>query len=167
MEFNRREIVGWRSTPTFYHQAGPQTWGDSRIRCGTSRLMIFILPAYNGPMSRKLDWDHETVYDALVAQGLEVRKTDDSYYVRLYPQTHNCAILYKSGSKFSAHPLHLQPASESWAPTDFRQIFAAIASVKLERDVDKLDGQQQWIHCTVDWARLARAFALKFPEISE
>ena len=76
-------------------------------------------------------------------------------------------ILYRHDSRFKIRPLHLQPASESWIPREFRRAVRAIKSVELERDVEKLDGQQQWIHCTVDWDRLAQVFDLKSPIMSD
>jgi hypothetical protein len=108
-----------------------------------------------------MSWDHQRVYNALVKLGNRPKKTKNNWYAKLYEQEHNCAILYGPDSQdYRPVPLHLHPGREgSWDPKYYFRILPAIKSVRLESK-SKSQSNQSFLHCKVDWNRLAVALHL-------
>jgi len=105
------------------------------------------------------NWNHETVYNALVDHGFRELTTENNRYVQLYDQATNCAILYAPGRATNASPLHLNPGEDSWSPAEFRRIRATIVAVKGQRKSDK-DQPRAFLLCQVNWDQFAHALSL-------
>jgi hypothetical protein len=96
-------------------------------------------------------WDHQAVFKGLVDRGTMPIKTKGKCYIQLYPQKHNCAILYSPGTaQFRSSPLHLHPGrKDSWKPEFYSEILPAIDSVQLESK-SKSQSKQNFLLCKID-----------------
>jgi hypothetical protein len=106
-----------------------------------------------------VSWSHETVYRALASKyGVN----SAGALTWLYPQTHDCAVLYSPDSKTRSRPLHLNPGRPDWDKDIYREILPAIESVNLEQR-SAHDRKRSFLLCTVRegcWGIIATALDL-------
>jgi len=116
-----------------------------------------------------MSWTHESVYAAVVAQcgGDEVNSPSGYHFVKLYPQSINCALLYHPKSTrlltgFPNRPLHLNPGQPDWNLKIYHKLLLkrAIVSAILE---DRPNESTRMFLCEIhpDWNRFAEALDLK------
>lgn len=109
-----------------------------------------------------MEWDHESVFQALVRRYPDlITHTDAYYFVGIFsPQHPQCAHLYAPTSKkFSDFPLHLHPGKKSWKPEEYMKILPAIEEIKIHGERHRPPADR-WIRCKVDWNELATCLGL-------
>ena len=81
------------------------------------------------------------------------------YYVQLYPQSANCAILYSPASKYAKKgPLHLNPKRTSWDEERFQRIKPFIEPAEPD---PKPDPNDFYFYHVKDWVGFATAMKLE------
>lgn len=107
-------------------------------------------------------WNHEKVFLALVQRGERHKDLwKKNIYVRMYPQSVNCAVLYGPKVKVTEiGPVHLNPRAKSWRQDIFERIKPAL---KYRHSDNKGPGREStnfdWYE-VVDWGRLAEGLGL-------
>jgi hypothetical protein len=101
-------------------------------------------------------WNHETVYQALVARGERVKESPSERYVALYPQEPLCAILYAPDS-FSSAPLQTNKSRPDWNPELFHRMSAGLEWTSRDNKGPGKEAQNFDHYRVLDWDHVAAA----------
>jgi hypothetical protein len=110
-----------------------------------------------------MNWNHRTVYKALVQRFGEEATLATKRYTWLYePQKRqgefNCALLYSPDSvRFSTAPLLVNRAQDTWREEVFQQVLPAI---EYQRSDSENKTTRFEHYRVVDWAIFAQALGL-------
>jgi hypothetical protein len=120
-------------------------------------------------------WDHQSVYDALVARR-EREEIKVDTYVAIYspqPRGQTCAILYRADSRYARSPLHLHTWSmpprkhaqrTPWRDDVFEKIRDAIECTTAGKDGS--EGFSRYRVPKEAWSIIAEAVGLKSEALS-